>query len=134
MVGSHLRIEFVLLLIDLYLFIGVVLRVISHQTDGRMMVSPVTTTLLRTTRWLSRVLARLDEPIMSPFTPRLEQIVITSRCNYVAYQAHSPPSMYPSLRHIQELNVVSFPDLQAGNLNYTSMNIIDQSISPWPNK
>ena len=73
---------------------------------------------------------KLDEPIIEPLsTPRLEQLVITSRSIMWLIKTHSPPSLYPSLRQLQELNGVSFPDLQAGNLNYTSMDIIDQIIS-----
>lgn len=73
---------------------------------------------------------KLDEPIIEPLsTPRLEQLVITSRSIMWLIKTHSPPSLYPSLRQLQDLNGVSFPDLQAGNLNYTSMDIIDQIIS-----
>ena len=78
---------------------------------------------------------KLDEPVITPLsTPHLEQLIKTFRSLLWLVKIHSPPSIYPSIRELEELNGVSFPDLQSGNCNYTSMDIIDQIISTMANE
>jgi hypothetical protein len=59
---------------------------------------------------------------------RLDQLVKEFRTLLWMVQKRVPPSLFPSLREIMEMNGVHFPDLQSGNLKYTSPDFVAQAI------